>query len=124
MTKIKVFVYGTLLEGYGNHKYFLSNAKKLGEHITSPNYTMLHLGGFPGVIQEGDTAIKGEVYEVSEEELRRLDRLEGYDLASPTSGLYNRKEIHTEWGKAWIYIYNYYNNYNYNTIPSGSWKDV
>ena len=34
--------------------------------------------------------ILGEVYEVDETTLNRLDRLEGYNHLSPESGLYNK----------------------------------
>jgi gamma-glutamylaminecyclotransferase len=51
----------------------------MGEALTAPNCTLIKLGGFPGLLFGGDTAVKGEVYEVSDsEDLRRLDGLEGH----------------------------------------------
>jgi gamma-glutamylcyclotransferase (GGCT)/AIG2-like uncharacterized protein YtfP len=102
----KVFVYGSLLSGMGNHG-LLSSAKFIGTTKTTPHFKMMDLGWFPGVVEhhEGDSII-GEVYEVDDEQLYRLDRLEGYNSSNPTMGLYNKKEINTEFGKAIIYIYN------------------
>lgn len=81
-----VFVYGTLKKGYGNHR-LLAQSMFVGKAITEPNFTMLHLGGFPGIVQSGDTAIHGEVYRVSNATLTQLDRLEGH----PT--FYERKPL-------------------------------
>lgn len=73
----KIFVYGTLKRGHGNHR-LLANARFIGTGISEPVFTMLHLGGFPGIVRSGETAIHGELYEVDEGTLHRLDRLEGH----------------------------------------------
>ncbi|MCK5612761.1 gamma-glutamylcyclotransferase [Candidatus Pacearchaeota archaeon] len=117
------FVYGSLLSGgegkregaFGNHRV-IEDAKFLGEHITDSDYTMLSLGGFPGVIENGDISIIGEVYEVTDEIFARLDMLEGY----PT--FYGRKQIKTAYGTAWIYLLpNGYLN-KYAKVASGNWR--
>ncbi len=72
-----VFVYGTLKRGFAND-WFLERARLLGEARTEARYTMRSLGEFPGVIEGGETAITGEVYEVSDEQLARIDQLEGH----------------------------------------------
>jgi len=125
MNKILIFVYGTLLSGQGNHIYFLGDSKKVGEHVTEPEFEMLHLGGYPGLVEKGHTAITGEVYEVDELTFRHIDGLEGYHNTEPSSGLYNRKQIATPYGDAWVYIYNDRGRDlgNYRRIPSGSWKN-
>jgi len=94
---MKVFVYGTLKKGRGNH-HLLSQSKFLGTAETLPQYTMVSLGAFPGVIENGITQIQGEIYEVNAEQLVRLDRLEGHP------NFYRRDEIETSEGKAWIYL--------------------
>lgn len=113
----KVFVYGTLKEGHGNYEYFLRDkAEYLGDFNTNPIYTMVSLGGFPGVLRNGKTSIKGEVYEVDKGTFSRLDGLEGY----PT--FYTREEIDTPYGKAWMYIYNHDRDELYDKIiESGKW---
>ena len=73
----KVFVYGTLRKGFGNHE-LLGSSTLLGKAITESKYTMLHLGGFPGVVKGGDTSITGEIYECDDQCVKRLDFLESH----------------------------------------------
>jgi len=81
-----VFVYGTLKRGFGN-SVLLNEAEFIQNAMTQPSYTMINLGFFPGVQLNGDTPIIGEVYKVTEDEMLRLDRLEGYP------SFYNRVRI-------------------------------
>jgi gamma-glutamylcyclotransferase (GGCT)/AIG2-like uncharacterized protein YtfP len=111
---MKVFVYGTLKKGYHNH-YLLKDAKYLGKNLTLPSFTMLNLGAFPGVVFGGNTPIHGEVYEVDEATFARLDRLEGYP------NFYNRTEIITQYGSAWMYHLNR-EEYHVGAVLSGDWK--
>jgi gamma-glutamylaminecyclotransferase len=74
---MKVFVYGSLRAGFGNHG-LLEGSEYVGKAFTAPAFTMLHLGGFPGIVQSGGTSIVGEVYKVDDDTLRNLDRLEGH----------------------------------------------
>lgn len=72
-----VFVYGTLLVGQPNHRY-LKEAQLLREARTLPTYRLYNLGTFPGLVDGGEYAVVGEVYEVDEPTLAALDRLEGH----------------------------------------------
>lgn len=72
----KIFVYGTLLSGFGNHKRLLEN-KSTYLGTAEIKGKMFSMGGFPGVT-EGEDDIHGEVYEVNDEVLKSLDRLEGH----------------------------------------------
>ena len=72
-----IFVYGTLMKGYGNHT-ILMGAEFVGPAVTEPRFTMLNLGAFPGVVVCGDTSITGEIYRVNKRMLRQLDELEGH----------------------------------------------
>jgi gamma-glutamylcyclotransferase (GGCT)/AIG2-like uncharacterized protein YtfP len=108
----KVFVYGSLKEGRSN-AYLLSGSKLLGEALTRPSFTMLNLGVYPGVVLKGSTAIHGEVYEVSEITFARLDMLEGYP------SFYDRMEIDTEYGAAWIYFLASPDDYSERRIVEG-----
>jgi gamma-glutamylaminecyclotransferase len=74
---MKIVVYGSLRKGLGNHR-LLEGSPFLGNVLTDPSYTMIHMGGFPGVIAQGNTAIRGEMYEVDQETLQDLDRLESH----------------------------------------------
>lgn len=74
---IKVFVYGSLRKGYGNHDRLMKKAQFLREAETKPEYTLVSLGAFPAMIK-GTTAIKGELYSVGLQTLAQLDILEGH----------------------------------------------
>lgn len=74
-----VFVYGTLMQGEGNHGLLArGGAAYIGKAITEPAFTMIDLGSFPAIVDEGTTAIRGELYIVDKATLRALDRLEGH----------------------------------------------
>lgn len=115
----RVFVYGTLRQGQGNHR-LLENQQFIGTSRTEAIYEMIHLGGFPGVLRTGPASIRGEIYEVDDDALARLDRLEGHPH------FYTREEIDipgTE--RVWIYFYNNRNPSRENiVIESGDWNTV
>lgn len=74
----KVFVYGTLKSGYGNNR-ILEGAVLLGRGYSKYKYEMYCNGSFPYVIP-GDKklSVLGEVWEVNDKTLERLDWLEGH----------------------------------------------
>lgn len=71
----RLFVYGTLKRG-------LSNASRLegaifeGVRSTANGYALHRVAGFPALVRSGDGIVRGEVYTVSDEHLRRLDAFE------------------------------------------------
>lgn len=74
----KVFVYGTLKRGFGNN-VLLRNSRYIGDFVSPPIFEMFAVGqhgGFP-LLTEGEYNILGEIWEVDDETLRRLDGLEG-----------------------------------------------
>lgn len=94
----KVFVYGTLKRGEGNHGYLLTS-KFLGE-CRIPGI-LIDLGAFPAYIESKDpeTTVFGQVFEMADEGVgQRLDGLEGYPL------FYNRAVKPTPLGDAWVYF--------------------
>jgi gamma-glutamylcyclotransferase (GGCT)/AIG2-like uncharacterized protein YtfP len=87
---ILLFVYGTLKQGFSRH-HALGAERYLGTAITKSEYAMYTLGGYPCLLNkslsekrgvEANTHVYGEIYEVSQECLSNLDRIEGveYDL--------------------------------------------
>lgn len=98
----RVFVYGTLKKGYGNHgtlgeSKFLRNCSAFG--------ILLQLGGFPGFLPVSTgMPVEGELYEVPDKAtLDRLDRLEGH----PSH--YTREKINLIGGEmVWTYVYRRY----------------
>jgi gamma-glutamylcyclotransferase (GGCT)/AIG2-like uncharacterized protein YtfP len=105
--KWRVFVYGSLKQGFGNHDHFLTGQEFLGERITADkDYNMLSYGAYPAAVRvrednlEGGYAIAGELYVVDNVTLSRLDRLEG-------NGLFYRREqvdLEDEEEPAWMYL--------------------
>lgn len=75
----KVFVYGTLKRGFGNH-HLLKNSKFIGVGYTCPRFAMLS-GGFPVLVWPKGAGprqrhVAGEIYEVDDATMARLDTLE------------------------------------------------
>ena len=97
----KVFVYGTLKSGgairglsnFGDGAVIVGKAK-----TTYPDYKMIDLGAFPGVLMGGEHHIQGEVWEVSDEVAEHLDAIEGYP------DFYNKVPTETSEGKAMMYF--------------------
>lgn len=121
----KVFVYGTLRKGYGNHR-LLETANFVSNGTTKEKYTMF-ASGIPYVNKHiPNTNIVGEVYEVNDKELVRLDQLEGYDPSRHEESWYKRELINviTENGNS-VEAYIYFNDYNKeeNIVESGDYQD-
>lgn len=121
-----IFVYGTLKQGEGNHRYlensiFLGNAQVKGE--------LLDIGPFPALLGKKDdiskpTWVQGEVYLVDNQTLARLDRLES------EGSLYHRKSTIAHFGQhrtdrmaqtlaVWSYFWGSHTDYA--VIKSGNW---
>lgn len=71
----RLFVYGTLLAGEAAHGR-LSGARFLGPVRTAPDYDLVDFGGYPALVPGGDSAVTGELYEVDDAMLQRLDAYE------------------------------------------------
>jgi gamma-glutamylcyclotransferase (GGCT)/AIG2-like uncharacterized protein YtfP len=97
----KVCVYGSLRKGMYNY-VLMQNTIYLGDSEVQ-GATLYDMGSFPRIaLDHGETSVKAEVYEVTEEQLTLLDRLEGYK--SPTAdNFYDRAVVNTPYGQAYIY---------------------
>jgi gamma-glutamylaminecyclotransferase len=85
---VLVFVYGTLKRGYSNNR-LLQGCKYLGEATTEALYLLYDYGPFPCMVRAKEGKhIKGEIWEVDEKVLKRLDVLEGVE-----HGFYKRARI-------------------------------
>lgn len=116
-----VAVYGSLMKGLHNHRY-LEDSKLIGSFVTEPIYTLIDLGHYPGLYEDGTTSINMEVYEVDEHTLADIDNLEGFNEDNHFISMYIRKTISTPFGKAFGYIYNDPIEEN-EPITSGDWKE-
>lgn len=112
-----VFVYGTLLRGESNHG-LLSRARFLGDGVTTPDYRLLDMGGFPALVQPGECAVHGEVYAVDDCSLALLDELEDHP------SYYRRTTIRLADGReVQSYLLPAPLAFGNATIESGDWRD-
>ena len=113
-----VAVYGSLLSGFGNHIRYLSNAEFVGNDKTAADFDFVSLGGFPAALDDGQTAITVELYNVTADELAALDALEGCPR------MYRRELVTLASGlRAWIYVGPEGFGRGRNRIASGSWRE-
>ena len=77
----RVFVYGTLKKEFPNHAHYMASAGFLGRYQTLEKYPLVLFGRrfVPGMLDcPGDGHhVEGELYEVNDECLGRIDVLEG-----------------------------------------------
>jgi gamma-glutamylaminecyclotransferase len=75
-----LFVYGTLKKGFPNHDHYLKAARELGTYQTIEKYPLVLCGAryVPCMIFSPGAGhhIEGELYEVDDECLNRIDALE------------------------------------------------
>lgn len=85
---MRLFVYGTLKRGHPLHGHLLGQTC-LGDGRTLPEFRLLNCGWYPALVESDEgRSIRGEVWEVDDETLRRLDEVEDVP-----SGLYERRTI-------------------------------
>ncbi|MGE0328792.1 MAG: gamma-glutamylcyclotransferase [Polyangiaceae bacterium] len=112
----RVFVYGTLLKDEPNHRV-LRDARFIARARTAPRFTLLDLGPFPGMIDVGDSAIEGEVYDVTEPILRALDRLESHPHFFRRQWITLGDRSHAQ-----AYLLRLEHRRDFSVIPSGNWR--
>jgi gamma-glutamylcyclotransferase (GGCT)/AIG2-like uncharacterized protein YtfP len=118
-------VYGTLRKGYGNHNRLLNNkyCEYLGTTKTKPEFKMVSLGGFPGVIPGGKQEVVIEVYRVNSPQVeQQLNWLEGHRGKGNPNNFYDITEIETHWGIANMYTLTEEEYGTKNIIKSGDWS--
>jgi gamma-glutamylaminecyclotransferase len=71
----RVFVYGTLMKGELHHTT-MAHARFIGQAETEPRYELVQIDYYPAMLPDGAHAVHGELYEVDDATLRRLDELE------------------------------------------------
>ncbi|HET6323224.1 MAG TPA: gamma-glutamylcyclotransferase family protein [Planctomycetaceae bacterium] len=83
-----LFVYGTLKRGQPRHP-FLANQTFVATAVTRPLYRMFNVGDYPALVRHREgRSIEGELWDVDEAYMFRLDRVEGCDV-----GLYAREPV-------------------------------
>lgn len=117
---LKIFVYGTLKKGFrANDMLQKWDADYIGPAKTAPQYKLYEVNWFPGMVFDQDFqdgGVEGELYNVSEEAMRSLDRYEG------APSLFRRDEIELDDGEKVIaYIFNG-NTSELKLVENGIWS--
>lgn len=99
----KVFVYGSLKMGFGNHSLLNGVGEAKLCRTKDSMFEMGSMGGFPGVSSKGGYSIEGELYEVDDKVLGHLDMLEGNGHFY-TRELVEVQDKEGEVEEAWMYL--------------------
>ena len=121
-----LFVYGTLKQANEpNFEFILNKLEYIGDGKIHGK--MYDLGEYPGVIENNEKFVYGEIYRIQDQEmLFAIDDYEEVNRREPQKGLYVRKLVKAifEDGKE-IEVYAYFYNKsikNAKEIPSGKWN--
>lgn len=119
----KLWVYGTLKKHYHNHDRYLGRAKLIEANVWLADFAMMHCGGYPAVYSSWKERVRGDIYEVTTEEMKRIDQLEGV-----SAGLYRRERrefslANGVWLWAWFYVQDWPGTENkiWRKVASGIW---
>jgi gamma-glutamylcyclotransferase (GGCT)/AIG2-like uncharacterized protein YtfP len=118
-------VYGTLRKGQGNNRNCLNTSKYIGTTKTKNIFKMFSNGGFP-IVSDGDNNIEVDIYEVSDEDLKKVYRLEGYSgVRNAKENWYNTIDVDTSLGSAEMFVMDLdvVENNQLRVIESGNWLD-
>ncbi|WP_216831771.1 gamma-glutamylcyclotransferase [Alkalihalobacterium elongatum] len=120
----QVFVYGTLRQHESNH-HLLKEARCVSRQCWT-NGTLYDTGcGYPAMIASTSNRVYGEVYAVTDEQLKRLDELEGY-AGEGKDNLYERitQVIYTDFEttEAFVYVFSNDNVCELDELEFGDWK--
>lgn len=92
-SQTRLFVYGSLRKGQRAHD-LIHNCPFRGTHKTAPGFELYDFGAYPGMVQQGEGQVVGEVYVVGPMGIQMLDYHEGHPH------YYERKMIRLEDGTA------------------------
>jgi gamma-glutamylcyclotransferase (GGCT)/AIG2-like uncharacterized protein YtfP len=118
---MKVAVYGSLRKGCHNHRIMQFAGGKLLETVTLKGIAIYDHGvGFPFAKFKKSSSCIAEIYEVPEDGIERLDKLEGYDEKRDSKhNMYVRSEVPgTDYV---IYIYNRRIDSSFHQVDHGDW---
>ena len=73
-----LFVYGTLKKGCSRSSV-MESSRFIGVAKTTPNYKLYDCGTYPALVASENGGVWGELYEVDDSVMSRLDQIEGVD---------------------------------------------
>lgn len=116
-----LFVYGALRKGASND-WRMKGARWLG--AAEVPGTLVKIDWYPGLVLEGETPVKGEVYEIGPELLKELDEFEGIGLEDDRNSEYHRirAEVNLGGELTTVWIYEWLKGADdYEVIELGDW---
>ena len=127
--KLPIFVYGTLMSGFGNYMRLLHGHYTTTQKGCIHGFEMVSLGGFPMILNSEltDKVVCGELFWINQEEydqvLHNLDRLEGHP------SFYIRTKVPVIVGQDVCNAYVYVGSKDYterkdtfNKVADGDWR--
>ncbi|MFS0883344.1 gamma-glutamylcyclotransferase [Metabacillus niabensis] len=125
MEPIRVFVYGTLMEGESNHRVAKPYLLEVEEGSVSGN--LYNVGPYPALtLSEDGDIVKGQWFNVTEEGLENMDKLEGFYGEGAPHNHYNREFVKDINNSIEGFVYTYtkekVEKRGLPKIKSGSWK--
>lgn len=133
MSKRRIFVYGSLREGFFNYDKYLKGNVKSSElaKVKGKVYHMPYKG-YPAIF-EAEGYVQGEVMDLEDYEktMKALDEMEGFYGVNNPKNEYDRKlvEVYLDNGQVescYAYFYNKNNDDKFDDeaiyIPNGDWK--
>lgn len=119
---VRIFVYGTLKNGFQAHHLMSSGESRfIRAACTAPIYEIRHMRWFPAMVEgnHSGAGVIGELYECDEDTLLALDEYEGI-----ATGLFRRAEIQLDDGTtAQAYLYNRGYAHLNQPVLSGLWTE-
>lgn len=112
---IKLFVYGSLLQGEAAH-FRLRGARLIAQARTEAAFTLIDMGPYPALVEAGDTAVVGEIYLVDEALLAELDEYE------EAPAVYQRRALRVEEHDVVTYVLPERLAVGQPRIASGDWR--
>ena len=119
----KIFVYGTLRKDmYNYHLYLKGHSQFVDYGYIKGSLYSIQNKVYPAYLPSGQTLILGEIYEVDETTLARVDEMEGYHGTNSIHNEYNKElcDIFDGDGQKidtlFVYVYNIQNPQLVNTL--------
>ena len=108
-----VFFYGTLMTGFDRRRQLGLDDQLSFRGRRWIRAALFDLGLYPAAVPNADGKVWGELFEVADPTrvLAALDEIEGYDVRTPDTSLYVRRQVPVHLGdeseaEAWAYFYN------------------
>ncbi len=110
-----IFVYGSLRRGMHQH-YRIAGSTYICDSITAEKYTLYDTGSWPAAVIGGATAIRGEVYLITDQALAEVDAYEQHPrLFCRTSVMLADQRL----ASIWLYASSIQPNWK--VVASGDW---